>query len=234
MENGGGDKILQKHRRLPNGELSHQNLFEAIADIVTQAQDLVGIQALQIVTGADSIISQLEPTPREILCQCGDRVAPGGKERAVVTHKPAHPVATINATSRNLAVAKTCLGFAYNPVFRRFGRTPIVTFKDSDIQVNQYSSHQQEWFTPMMRSNAISFMLPIPQHHPRRKHSNLQTSPPLQPWALRLSLRHGNQRASPLGWIVEGTESSVPHVFREALHSCTLISRTTVGRNGVL
>jgi hypothetical protein len=84
VENGGGKKILQRHRRLPNGELSHQNLFEAIASIVTQAQDLVGIQALRFVTGADSIISRLEPTPREILCQCGDREGPTGKERAVV------------------------------------------------------------------------------------------------------------------------------------------------------
>jgi hypothetical protein len=87
VENGGGNKILQRHRTLPNGELSHQNLFEAIAGIVTQAQDLVGIQALRIVTGADSIISQLEPTPRQILCQCGDHVAPAGKERAVVVSR---------------------------------------------------------------------------------------------------------------------------------------------------
>ena len=84
VENGGGNKILQRHRTLPNGELSHQNLFEAIAGIVTQAQDLVGIQALRFVTGADSIISKLEPTPREILCQYGDRGAPSGKERAVL------------------------------------------------------------------------------------------------------------------------------------------------------
>jgi len=30
IENGGGQSILQDFKRLPNGELSHQNLFEAI------------------------------------------------------------------------------------------------------------------------------------------------------------------------------------------------------------
>ena len=84
VENGGGKKILRRHRTLPNGELSHQNLFEAIARIVTQAKDLVGIQALRFVTGADSVVSQLQPTPREVLCQCGDGGVPSGKERAVM------------------------------------------------------------------------------------------------------------------------------------------------------
>jgi hypothetical protein len=84
VENGGGKKILQRHKTLPNGELSHQNLFEAIAGIVTKAQDLVGIQALRFVTGADSVISQLEPAPREVLCQRGDSGVLSAGERAVV------------------------------------------------------------------------------------------------------------------------------------------------------
>lgn len=76
VENGGGKKVLQRHRTLPNGELSHQNLFQAIAGIMTKAQDLVGIQALRFVTGAESVMSQLEITPREILCQCEDPGVP--------------------------------------------------------------------------------------------------------------------------------------------------------------
>lgn len=72
VENGGGKKISQTHRMLPNGEQSHQNLFDAILEIFTEAEDLVGSLALQPLAGAPNDSSRPEPTEREILCQRSD------------------------------------------------------------------------------------------------------------------------------------------------------------------
>jgi hypothetical protein len=88
VENGGGKKTLQRHRTLPNGELSHQNLFQAIAGIMSKAQDLVGMQALRFVTGAENVMSQLELTPREILCQNGDPAVPSEEGAVAVSSVP--------------------------------------------------------------------------------------------------------------------------------------------------
>lgn len=118
MENGGGG-INRTHRILPNGELSHQNLFDAILGILTDAKDLVGIQALRPVTGADADYSRLKPTEREVLCGRSDNSG----ERGAEAHNPAGRADVIDS---NLAAAKTRLGFAYNPVYSRFSRTPIV------------------------------------------------------------------------------------------------------------
>jgi len=74
VENGGGAAKSRQYKMLPNGELSHQNLFQAIYDLVTAhhtatARDLVGIQALRLLTGEDSLVTQLEASTPEILVQ---------------------------------------------------------------------------------------------------------------------------------------------------------------------
>jgi tetratricopeptide (TPR) repeat protein len=75
VENGGGHPLLKKHRTLPNGELSHQNVFEAIHDLFTATddgdmpKDLVGMHALPLLTGADSLGSLFEQRQVEILCE---------------------------------------------------------------------------------------------------------------------------------------------------------------------
>jgi hypothetical protein len=67
IENGGGRALPEKYRVLPNGELSHQNLFEAIRDLFVAADsenryyDLVGLQALGLLTGAPGVRSRIEP-----------------------------------------------------------------------------------------------------------------------------------------------------------------------------
>lgn len=58
IENGGGQQVHQRYPTLPNGELSHQNLFDAIRGVIEQkgpkgASDLAGIQALQLIAGAE-------------------------------------------------------------------------------------------------------------------------------------------------------------------------------------
>jgi hypothetical protein len=57
IENGGGKDTSAKFPVLPDGLLSHQNLYDAICNIIKRPSsdgslDLVGIQALQVLTGA--------------------------------------------------------------------------------------------------------------------------------------------------------------------------------------
>jgi hypothetical protein len=83
VENGGGKDIHGMLRILPNGERSHYNLFDAIVGLLTESQDLVGALALRLISGAD--ISRLEPTEREILCQCPDSGVPPRERRVEVS-----------------------------------------------------------------------------------------------------------------------------------------------------
>ena len=93
IENGGGKAVLQKHRTLPNGELSHQNLFEAIRDLFTAAddenmpQDLVGIQALRLLTGADSLRPHFKQRQVETLCELKPSETISKEERISIVSK---------------------------------------------------------------------------------------------------------------------------------------------------
>jgi hypothetical protein len=58
IENGGGLDMRIPHPTLPNGELSHQNLFETIRTVIEnpgpyKSVDLAGSQALGVLSGAD-------------------------------------------------------------------------------------------------------------------------------------------------------------------------------------
>jgi hypothetical protein len=65
VENGGGKDMTAKLPVLPDGHLSHQNLYDAICNIIKRPSsdgglDLVGIQALQVLTGAGPLNSLAE------------------------------------------------------------------------------------------------------------------------------------------------------------------------------
>jgi hypothetical protein len=71
IENGGGQQVYHRYPTLPNGELSHQNLFDAIRSVIEQkgpkgASDLAGVQALQLITGAEPFGVSCQPQ-KEIL-----------------------------------------------------------------------------------------------------------------------------------------------------------------------
>jgi hypothetical protein len=58
IESGGGSRMDAPYSRLPNGELSHQNLFETICDVIAPpgrdtTHDLAGLQALRLLTGVE-------------------------------------------------------------------------------------------------------------------------------------------------------------------------------------
>jgi hypothetical protein len=76
IENGGGTDISAKVPQLPNGQTSHQNLYDAIRKLVNQSgpqecRDLIGIQALQVLTGAERLRelkteTLLQPSTKEL------------------------------------------------------------------------------------------------------------------------------------------------------------------------
>jgi hypothetical protein len=60
VENGGGSNMHTPYRTLPNGELSHQNLFEAIHDVISPPEqrtgdDVARVRALRFLTGKESL-----------------------------------------------------------------------------------------------------------------------------------------------------------------------------------
>jgi hypothetical protein len=60
VENGGGSNMHTPYRNLPNGELSHQNLFEAIRDVISPPEQRTGddfarVRALRFLTGNESL-----------------------------------------------------------------------------------------------------------------------------------------------------------------------------------
>jgi hypothetical protein len=64
IENGGGQEIHQKYPTLPNSELSHQNLFEAIRGIIEGSQgpsDFAGLQAMQLIADAETLHRSFQP-----------------------------------------------------------------------------------------------------------------------------------------------------------------------------
>jgi hypothetical protein len=72
IENGGGSKMNAPYIMLPNGKLSHQNLFEAICDVIAPrdrdiAHDLAGIHALRLLSGADHLDSAYKATTEILL-----------------------------------------------------------------------------------------------------------------------------------------------------------------------
>ncbi|KAJ7040047.1 hypothetical protein C8F04DRAFT_1178401 [Mycena alexandri] len=103
---------------LPDGLLSHQNLYEAIHNIIKRPSsngslDLVGIQALQVLTGAASLGS-LDGAPPEILVGESD-VATVKPEKIATKALPQLPHAVI----KNLA--STYFGVTYNDALGTFG-----------------------------------------------------------------------------------------------------------------
>jgi hypothetical protein len=88
-ENGAGTKYRDDNL-LPNGQTSRQSLFDSMLDLLsardeTGMQDLVGLYALRIATGASKICRQLKNLSEpEILCSMEPNEGIPAEERAVV------------------------------------------------------------------------------------------------------------------------------------------------------
>jgi hypothetical protein len=85
VENGGGTNMRAKYPKLPDGELSHQNLFEAIRSVVETAgpdgtYDLAGMHVLDFLAGSESL--DLAPPPEtEILLRRSEAVMVSSRNR---------------------------------------------------------------------------------------------------------------------------------------------------------
>jgi hypothetical protein len=83
VENGGGSDVMRStYPELPNGELSHQNLFNAIREVLETpgphgTPDLTGMHALDVLTGAEPLIPASQPET-EILVKSSE-AAPVGR-----------------------------------------------------------------------------------------------------------------------------------------------------------
>jgi hypothetical protein len=71
IDNGGGSDMRATYPTLPNGKVSHQNLFDAIRHVIERPgpngfHDLAGYQALHVLTGAEPLDSR-SAVKRDIL-----------------------------------------------------------------------------------------------------------------------------------------------------------------------
>ncbi|KAK7017746.1 protein hedgehog [Favolaschia claudopus] len=113
IENGGGNSIPYSYPTLPNGELSHQNLLDAIRKLVEFSgprgtRDTAGIKALDYLIGAvpwevreEILLSRMDVVPK--------------------------PVPVIVDTKRRVQeLTDLYLGVTYNPITETFGRSTVL------------------------------------------------------------------------------------------------------------
>ncbi|KAJ7267851.1 hypothetical protein C8J57DRAFT_1228468 [Mycena rebaudengoi] len=117
IENGGGKDMSAKFPVLPDGQLSHQNLYNAIQNIIKcpsadGSLDLVGIQALQVLTGAASLAASAEHPEVFVdrsMVELGRAIAEPVPPRGVVQE-----------------LASAHLGMTYDKALGTFGRTNVL------------------------------------------------------------------------------------------------------------
>ncbi|KAJ7267878.1 hypothetical protein C8J57DRAFT_1228494 [Mycena rebaudengoi] len=122
IENGGGRDMKAKFPVLPDGQLSHQNLYDAIHNIIKRpgsdgSLDLVGIQALQILTAA-APLAPLDEGPIQILVDAS-------KQEMVKVNKITQPLPP-SPREVNEDLASVYLGVTYDNALGTFGRTNVL------------------------------------------------------------------------------------------------------------
>ncbi|KAJ7217547.1 hypothetical protein C8J57DRAFT_1395673 [Mycena rebaudengoi] len=118
IENGGGKDMSAKFPVLPDGQLSHQNLYDAIQNIIKcpsadGSLDLMGIQALQVLTGAAPLAPSAEHA--EVLVD-----ASMVKLKEITKPLPPSP------REVNGDLASVYLGVTYDNALGTFGRTNVL------------------------------------------------------------------------------------------------------------
>ncbi|KAJ7440318.1 hypothetical protein B0H11DRAFT_2099893 [Mycena galericulata] len=123
IENGGGKDMGTKFPVLPDGQLSHQNLYDAIHSIIKRPSsdgslDLVGIQALQVLTGAEPLGSSAVAREKVLVDASKEEMVK--LEELKAKPLPQSPREVI----QNLA--STYFGVTYNGALGTFGRTNVL------------------------------------------------------------------------------------------------------------
>ncbi|KAJ7457138.1 hypothetical protein B0H11DRAFT_2243673 [Mycena galericulata] len=128
IENGGGTDMRAKYPTLPNGKVSHQNLFDAIRHVIERPgpdgfHDLAGYQALDVLTGADPLHCRSE-VKMDILVS---------KSAALLRQIP---LSLPPPSERISELTDQYFGVTYDPVRNVFGRTNVLAVKISDVKRN--------------------------------------------------------------------------------------------------
>ncbi|KAF8145215.1 hypothetical protein K438DRAFT_2028864 [Mycena galopus ATCC 62051] len=146
IENGGGKDMSAKFPVLPDGRLSHQNLYDAICKIIKHPSsdgsvDLVGIQALQVLTGVGALGS-LAAEKIEVLV--------GGSKQQIlklekITAKPLPP------SPRQIFedLARNYLGMTYDNVMGTFSCTNVLEEQDIDLRTADESKGFENLDNPL-------------------------------------------------------------------------------------
>ncbi|KAJ6472015.1 hypothetical protein C8R45DRAFT_1013754 [Mycena sanguinolenta] len=127
IENGLGTDMSTAYPTLPNGRVSHQNLFDAIRHVIERPSrdgfhDLAGYEALAVLTGArpsKAKIDLLVSKSTAGLSKCRQRPPPPSERLSELTDQ--------------------YFGVTYNPVRNVFGRTNVLAVKISDVQNERIS-----------------------------------------------------------------------------------------------
>ncbi|KAJ7890842.1 hypothetical protein B0H14DRAFT_2560968 [Mycena olivaceomarginata] len=140
IENGGGQQVHHRYPTLPNGELSHQNLFDAIRGVIEQkgpkgASDLAGVQALQLITGAKTLRSVVPGTKRDSHRQYGGKYT----DSDISWTKPP-------CSGRSRELADQFLGVTYDPISGSYGRTCVLELGPSEVGFRK-GSGAETYFT---------------------------------------------------------------------------------------
>ncbi|KAJ7729762.1 hypothetical protein B0H16DRAFT_1775621 [Mycena metata] len=124
----GIDRGVRRHKFpvLPNRETSHQNLFDAMRDLIIEPSngmlDITGLHALRVVSGAKRLKTKSLPPP-EILVHKSDAQS----DILPPSNAPSHP----NRTSE---LVESYLGVTFNAITGDFGRTRVLKLKPQSIK----------------------------------------------------------------------------------------------------
>ncbi|KAJ7267855.1 hypothetical protein C8J57DRAFT_1613974 [Mycena rebaudengoi] len=140
IENGGGQRLHHRYPTLPNGELSHQNLFDAIRDVIAKEgpegeSDLAGIQALQLITGAEPFGPSYQPQKEILIDKTAEDISaikvslhPGSEHCATQYSDTSSP-----SSKRSRELADQFLGVTYDPISGSYGRTCVLKLGSLDV-----------------------------------------------------------------------------------------------------
>ncbi|KAF8191883.1 hypothetical protein K438DRAFT_2136538 [Mycena galopus ATCC 62051] len=139
VENGGGRDMRADHPRLPNGELSHQNLFEVIRTVIETSgpqknSDLAGMHALDLLAKPESLQLAAEATKEILVRRSSETLI---DSQTIPTIPPPSP-----AAKRTQELAESYLGVTYDPIRGAFGRTCVLDLDPSAIQLKKVRSKQ--------------------------------------------------------------------------------------------
>ncbi|KAJ7220962.1 hypothetical protein C8J57DRAFT_1393448 [Mycena rebaudengoi] len=126
IENGGGKDIKAKFLVLPDGQLSHQNLYDAIHNIIKRpgsdgSLDLVGIQALQVLTAA-APLAPLAEHPEVFV------------DTSMVKPKEIPKPPSQSPREVNEDLASVYLGVTYDDALGTFGRTNVLEKQETVLR----------------------------------------------------------------------------------------------------